>query len=60
MFVHSGSVLSITCGEGHIVEATSSLFRKGRADRGRVRETDPACELSQPALKIRCGQSLGL
>lgn len=35
MFVHPGFVLSITCGGGHTV----SLSSKGRADRGRVRET---------------------
>lgn len=60
MFVHSGSVLSITGGKGYIVEATSSLSRKGRADRGIGKETDPPCKMSQLSLKIWCGQSLGL
>lgn len=60
LFVHAGSVLSITCGKGHIEEDTCSLARKGRADRGRVRESNPSCKLSQPFLKKRCGYSLGL
>ena len=60
VFVHSGTVLSITGGVGHGVEAMSSLTEKGRPARGRVGETSVRGVTAFLENKVWRGQTPGL